>query len=107
MDSQQSEFLIQLDITVNSSRRHSLLIETNVGRFGGDPCSGDSGGPLLLRDSNQEWTLVGTLIGGGFDCSQPFDRKDNTSDWSKVSVHVRWIQSIIIPKSKSHSLLCM
>ena len=95
----QSEFLVQLDVTVNSSTNNYFVLETNVGQFGGDPCDGDSGGPLLLKDEH-EWTIVGTLIGGGFDCSQPFDRKDNTSDWNKVSIHMPWIRSIIYSKSE-------
>ena len=55
----------------------------------------DSGGPLLLRGDDFEWILVGTLIGGGFDCYSPQDRSDNTSDWNKVTVHMPWIQTIL------------
>ena len=62
---EQSEFLAQLDITVNSSAKHTHLIETNTGIHGADPCQGDSGGPLLLKKDG-EWLLIGTLLGGGF-----------------------------------------
>ena len=79
---------------MNSSLTQYAL-ETNVGQYGTDPCEGDSGGPLLFRGRDLEWILVGTLIGGGFDCYRPEDRSDNTSDWSKVTIHVPWIQSII------------
>jgi len=89
-----SEFLYQADLSVNSSYLQYAL-ETNVGEFGTDPCEGDSGGPLLLRGDDFEWILVGTLIGGGFDCYSPQDRSDNTSDWNKVTVHMPWIQTIL------------
>ena len=92
---EQSEFLVQLDVTVNSSTSYPFMLETNVGPAGADPCLGDSGGPLLLREGNQEWLLVGTLIGGGFDCLNPYDRSDNTSDWNKVSALEPWINTII------------
>ena len=93
MFTQESEFLYQLDISINSTD-HPNVIETNVGADGADPCHGDSGSPLMLKDLNQRWILVGTLIGGGYDCSKPFDRGDNTTDWNKVSIHVPWIQII-------------
>merc|ERR1712151_7338 len=91
---EQSEFLHRLDITVNSSS-HRYQIETNVGPNGADPCSGDSGGPLLLRGDDYKWILIGTLEGDGFDCNKPFDRSDNTSTWSRVDVLLPWIQSIL------------
>ena len=94
--SEQSEFLNQVDVTVNSTDLLKFALETNVGVGGKDPCEGDSGGPLLLRE-DLEWTLVGTLIGGGFDCLDPppFGSNDTTSDWSKVAIHVPWIKSLI------------
>ena len=71
-----------------------FLLETNVGHNGADPCRGDSGGPLLLRGEDLEWTLVGTLVGGGYACENP-DGKDTSSDWSKVALHVPWIKSVM------------
>jgi len=95
----QSEFLAQLDITINTintsaNGSYHYLIETNVGHNGADPCHGDSGGPLLLRDKENKWTLVATLLGGGYSCDHP-SGQDKTSDWNSVNVHLPWIKSII------------
>ena len=79
---------------MNNSVLHYQLIETNVGENGADPCAGDSGGPLLLKDENNEWVLIGTLLGGGYSCGDR-DSQDSTSDWNKISVHAQWINSII------------
>ena len=92
-----NELLYQADLKINNSN-HFNALETNVGPHGTDPCDGDSGGPLLFRGDDYEWVLVGTLIGGGFDCYNPEDRSDNTSDWNKVTIHVPWIQSLILDK---------
>ena len=83
--SDQSEFPVRLDVTVNSTSDQYNL-ETNVGPNGADPCFGDSGGPLLLRGSDQNWVIVATLLGGGFDCANFFDRSDNTSDWNRAEL---------------------
>ena len=91
---EQSEWLAQLDITVNNSVRHHYLIETNVGENDVDPCAGDSGGPLLLKEGNGEWVLIGTLLGGGYSCGDG-DGQDLTSEWNKISVHAQWIKSVI------------
>merc|ERR1712106_698448 len=92
--SDQSEFPVRLDVTVNStSDQYSL--ETNVGPNGADPCFGDSGGPLLLRGLDHKWVIVATLYGGGFDCANFFDRSDNTSDWNRIDVHIPWIRTLI------------
>ena len=80
---------------MNTSSLYDYGLLTNVGPGGGDPCDGDSGGPLLLREEDLKWTLIGTLIGGGFDCQEPHDRSDNTSDWNSVAPLVSWINSLI------------
>ena len=77
---------------MNNSVLHYHLIETNVGENDADPCPGDSGGPLLLRDEKGEWVLIGTLLGGGNSCREG---GDSTSEWNKISVHIQWINSII------------
>ena len=71
-----------------------------MGQNDADPCQGDSGGPLLLRGTDRAWSLVAVLLGGGFSCAADVHLGDKTSDWSKVSVHVPWIRSIIEGRHK-------
>ena len=37
---------------------------------GKDSCKGDSGGPLMVRQKDGRWVLVG-LVSAGFSCGQP------------------------------------
>ena len=69
---------------------------------GADPCKGDSGGPLLLKGEDNAWQLAAVLLGGGFKCGAFFNN-DTTSDWSKVSVHIPWIRSILSGRALSLS----
>ena len=93
----QSEFLAQLEVTVHSSAKDEnyFVMETNVGENNEDPCEGDSGGPLLLREGDGEWTLLATLYGGGYSCGDVGDSPDKTSDWNKISPHTQWIRSVM------------
>lgn len=55
-----------------------------------DACSGDSGGPLLCKDSAGRWTIFGiTSFGDG--CG----KKGKYGVYSKVANYVKWIESII------------
>ena len=47
-----------------------------------------------MRGEDLEWTLVGTLVGGGYECGNP-GGKDTSSDWNKIALHVPWINSVI------------
>ena len=93
----QSEFLRSTDLEIHDTKRFKYALETKVGVTGADPCKGDSGGPLLLREKDFKWTLIGTLVGGGFDCAKAYEGggDDKTTDWNKISVQVAWIKSII------------
>ena len=90
-------------MTVNTSTQNYYLLQTNVvltPAGGADPCKGDSGGPLLLKGEDNAWQLAAVLLGGGFKCGAFFNN-DTTSDWSKVSVHIPWIRSIISGRALS------
>jgi len=56
-------------------------------------CQGDSGAPLMHFDG-QQWILIGTLMGMGFDCWSDkiklFEGSDN-GIWNKISAHVEFI----------------
>ena len=74
-------------------------METDITPDGGDPCSGDSGGPLLIRNNKTyEWMLVATLLGGGHNCEtfEPLNPdQDKTGDWNKVTPHLKWIERVV------------
>ena len=87
--------MAQLDITINTintTYNSPYVLETNVGHNGADPCHGDSGGPLLLREDDNKWTLIATLLGGGFNCADP-SSSDKTSDWNSIFVLLPWIRA--------------
>ena len=54
----QSEFLVQLDITINRTDQFKYALETNVGMDGADPCAVNSGGLLLLKEADKKWTIM-------------------------------------------------
>jgi len=59
-----------------------------------DPCSGDSGGPLMFLSGNR-YTIIGTVMGSGYDCrTGGVKRFEGQRDgvWNKVSAHMEWIQ---------------
>jgi len=59
-------------------------------KYGGkDSCKGDSGGPLMVRQRDGRFVLVG-LVSAGFSCGRPgqpgiYHRVSSTSDW--ISYH--------------------
>ena len=57
-----------------------------------DTCSGDSGGPLLIKGSGEQWLLAG-ITSWGFGCGDP----GNYGVYVRVSSYYRWIQSYLFP----------
>ena len=69
-----------------------------------DPCSGDSGGPLLKWSQVQEdFVLHATLYGGGYDCVD--NRTDGDGKWNSVFPHLPWIDSFTKGEGSSHRTL--
>merc|ERR1712179_641390 len=74
--------LRHIDLNVSSVEEN--WIYTAVGENNEGPCAGDSGGPMLVWDG-EDWSVVATLKGGGFDCrtGNLISRDDK---WSSVRV---------------------
>merc|ERR1712215_465553 len=64
-----------------------------------DPCSGDSGGPLMYKDPKTgRYVIIGTVQGGGYNCgtdkTQTVDGTDN-GIWNNVSYWADWVKQNI------------
>jgi hypothetical protein len=84
--------LKQVKLKVSRMRyKHRAMFGTLLRKKQGiyqDPCTGDSGGPLMYRDeASKKWIIIGTVNGGGFDCRtgevNTFEGTDNGL-WNKV-----------------------
>jgi len=94
---------MSVDLTVDSKEyRHKKMFGTKVSMNENqfqDPCSGDSGGPLMYYNkTTSRYVLIGTVYGGGYDCKR--DRVtlfegSNNGVWNKVSAHMWWIQNVM------------
>lgn len=61
-----------------------------------DVCGGDSGGPLLCKDENDEWELSG-IISWGYDCAQP---NSPAVYWGVAALNMKgWIDETIAANS--------
>jgi len=102
----QSPVLREVKLNVSTEKyKNKNIFGTVVERRPGDnqymdPCSGDSGGPLMFYDKpTSRYVLIGTLYGGGYNCESNTVNKFNVSDfetstngiWNKVSAHMEWI----------------
>merc|ERR1711915_104578 len=65
-----------------------------------DPCSGDSGGPLMWRDQSGRYRVIGTVAGGGFNCDE--NRQvahyfgDARQKYTNVAYFVRWLKKLLM-----------
>jgi len=72
-----------------------------VGPDGEDTCKGDSGGPLIteeLEDDGRALVLVGILHGGGIDCSRLGEEDYQPTQngiWMKIQAFHDWITTTI------------
>jgi len=96
----QSPVLKKVELRVNPKRyKHKYMFGTKLEKIGGvyqDPCSGDSGGPLMFYNkTTSKYVLIGTVYGKGYNCEtgRPglFERQTD-GIWNKVSAHMEWIK---------------
>ena len=74
------------EIILKISFVNGTFIGTKVGKNMEGPCSGDSGAPLLIMAKNQ-WSVLATLKGYGYDCRDETVDADHPDDvWSSVKV---------------------
>merc|ERR1740137_235020 len=94
---EQSPVLKKVELTVSPTLKYSKMLRTVLRKENDeyqDPCNGDSGGPLMLKDHRMSaYILIGTVQGGGYSCprdtvSSLVGKKDGV--WNKVSYWVDW-----------------
>jgi len=98
--SSQSRFLKEVDLTVSDvSHRNKNHFYTDIVKVNGkleDPCGGDSGGPLMHKNYiNNQWTIIGTVNGGGYDCRTGRVNNGGKGVWNKVTAHLDWIMKVL------------
>ena len=89
------EVLLKVLLRVSAVDLEGDLTSTEVGNANGipvDPCSGDSGGPLLA-ERNGELLLYATLFGGGYNCRANITK--GYGEWNSLAPHKDWIQKIL------------
>ena len=80
--------------TIDSGIRLNPSLHLCAGeQVGVDSCSGDSGGPLIVRAGSGRWSrsfLVGVVSGGPESCAQ-----GRAGYYARVSSYVQWIKKYI------------
>jgi len=96
----QSPVLKAVELTVSDKKfQNKFVLGTKLEKRDGlyqDPCSGDSGGPLMYYNTTaSKYVLIGTVNGNGYDCRTDGTGyfEDSTDGiWNKVSAHMKWIK---------------
>merc|ERR1719315_288226 len=100
VNKKQSPVLKSVDLTVDPMEyKHKKMFGTKVSMKENqyqDPCTGDSGGPLMYYNkTTSRYVLIGTVYGAGYDCRTDKVSKFEGSEngvWNKVSAHMEWIK---------------
>jgi len=69
-----------------------------------DPCSGDSGGPLMWMDNVGRFRIIGTVEGGGFNCDANYQATsygDKRQKYNNVMNYLGWIKDVIKKSRKT------
>merc|ERR1712038_921671 len=78
------------DAQASSFRISKTQICANHTTIGKDSCRGDSGGPLMSRNSLQEWVIHGVVSFGNLNCDS-----EVPGVYTRVAKYLEWIDSII------------
>jgi len=101
---ESSDVLKRVDLIVSRKRyNHEKVLGTVLHKdFEGyrlvyqDPCSGDSGGPLMyFNKARGSYEIIGTLAGGGYSCVRNkvhFFEGSQNGIWNKISNWIGWIK---------------
>ncbi|XP_023344730.1 venom serine protease [Eurytemora carolleeae] len=104
-----SKVLRSVSLTVAPPIQHhtlfSTITEKNEDGLYKDPCAGDSGGPLMLKNKENKFQIIGTVQGGGYDCDRAGLVKtfgDENQKWNKVGIYLDWIKEVLSNSTDTH-----
>jgi len=98
-----SKELRHVELTVSKTLQHLPKIFTtitakNAAGEWADPCSGDSGGPLMKKTKNGRHVLIGTVQGGGYNCDMDvhgYSLRDSNQKYNKITAHLEFLKNLL------------